>query len=584
LREHFWRLKKSAELDALLAELHLFVMSEKELFFRKWRWPSLVLLCLLAALWAVPYGLKWVLVQQLTQALQRDVVVQSVQLNPLSLTLSVHGLSIKNKEGGELAGWQSLTVDVSAQSITQRALVLDALTLQSPRVSVVHLGQGRFDFSDLLDSPKQDSAKTLPPFVLHKVAIHDGRVHLEDRPFQRVHTVEHFKLQLPLVSSMSGKNGLTLTPELSATLNGAPVHVGGTLQPLADAPDGALALTLDAFDLSALQPYVPETLPMRLGSGKLSADLKLQFSEVSERMALLLNGTTQLQDLLLNDARGSALLSFKTLAVTWAPSDVLSRRVVLSNVTLEAPKAAVRINSEGQLNWTAALPAAQPEQSKPTSSDPAFAMQIDQLTMRGGAVDFADESVKPIVQSRITDMNVAVKNISTQPNTQADVAIKANLGAAAPLDVQARLQPLNVTTFLEAKVQAKQVDLTHFSGYAQKCFGYPLEKGKLSIEASYRIKDKQLQADNHVWIDHLTLGEQVPSPHAIDAPVSLGVSLLKDSSGKIDINLPVAGSVDAPEFSFGALVAQTIGNVLVKVVTAPVRAIGSLLGGDEKED
>jgi hypothetical protein len=42
--------------------------------------------------------------------------------------------------------------------------------------------------------------------------------------------------------------------------------------------------------------------------------------------------------------------------------------------------------------------------------------------------------------------------------------------------------------------------------------------------------------------------------------------------------------VDAPEFSFGGLVAQTIGNVLVKVVAAPVRTIGSLLGGDEKED
>jgi hypothetical protein len=32
------------------------------------------------------------------------------------------------------------------------------------------------------------------------------------------------------------------------------------------------------------------------------------------------------------------------------------------------------------------------------------------------------------------------------------------------------------------------------------------------------------------------------------------------------------------------LVAQTFGNVLVKVVTAPVRAIGSLVGGDEKKD
>lgn len=569
---------------SFLAELHLLVMSEKELFSRRWRGVTLAVLCLLAAVWAVPYGLKWVLVQQLTQALKRDVVVQSVQLNPLSLTLSVHGLSIKNKEGGELAGWQSLTVNMSAQSITQRALVLDALTLQGPRVSVVHLGQGRFDFSDLLDSPKQESATTLPPFVLREVAIHDGRVHLEDRPFQRVHVVEHFKLLLPLVSSMSGKNGLTLTPELSATLNGAPVHVGGTLQPLADAPDGALALTLDAFDLSALQPYVPATLPMRLAGGKLSADLKLQFSEVSQRMALLLNGTTHLQDLVLNDARGNALLSFKTLAVTLAPSNVLASQVALSSVTLDAPQAAVSIDTDGQLNWAAALPPKQPEQPKPAASNSAFAVQIDQFTLRGGALDFADSSVKPAVQSRITDMNAVVKNISTQPNAQADVAIKANLGAAAPLDVQARLQPLNVTTFLDAKLQAKQVDLTRYSGYAQKYLGYPLKKGKLSIEASYRIKDKQLQADNHVWIDHLTLGDQVPSPHAIDAPVSLGVSLLKDSSGKIDINLPVSGAVDAPEFSFGGLVAQTIGNVLAKVVTAPVRAIGNLIGGDDKAD
>jgi len=90
---------------SFLAELHLLVMSEKELFSRKWRGAVLAALCLLVAVWAVPYGLKWVLVQQLTQALQRDVVVQSVRLNPLSLTLSVHGLSIKNKEGGELAGW-----------------------------------------------------------------------------------------------------------------------------------------------------------------------------------------------------------------------------------------------------------------------------------------------------------------------------------------------------------------------------------------------------------------------------------------------------------------------------------------------
>lgn len=572
-------------------ELHSFDMSEKELFFRMRRWvgwlfvkrrAALALLCFVLVIWGTPLGLKWLLVQQLQHTLKREVTVQAVHVHPLSLSFSVDGLSVKNAEGGQWVGWQRLTVDVSAKSFTQRALVLDALTLQSPHVSVVHLGQGRFDFSDLLEPANDKDSNALPPFVLHEVSIHDGRLSLEDRPFQRTHTVENFKLVLPLVSSLSGKNGMTLTPELSASVNGAPLLLTGSLQPLADVPDGVLSLTVDGFDLSALQAYMPPTLPMRLVSGKLSADLKLQFNDVAGRIALLLNGSSQLQEVVLNDVRDRALLSFKSLALSLSPSDVLAGPVTLSSVMLDGPQAVVRIHTDGQVNWLAALPPVQPEQSQPTTNSKAFSVQVDQFTLRGGAVDFSDTSVKPVVQTRITDMNAVLTNISTQPGAQADVALKANLGSSAPLNVQARVQPLNVTAFLDAKLQATGVDLTRFSGYAQKYLGYPLNKGKLSVEASYRIQNKQLQAENHVLIDHLTLGEQVPGPHAIDAHVSLGVSLLKNSSGQIDIDLPVSGAVDAPEFSFGGLVAQTIGNVLVKVVTAPVRAIGSWVSGDEK--
>ena len=574
---------------SFLDELHLLDMSEKELFFRVGHWVlgvffkrrvALALLCVVVVAWGTPLVLKGLLLQQLQYALKREVTVQALHVHPFSLSLSVDGLSVKNAEGGELVSWQRLRVDVSATSFTQRALVLDALTLQSPRVSVVHLGQGRFDISDLLE-PSNDS-KALPPFVLREVAVHDGRVSLEDRPFQRTHTIENFKLTLPLVSSLFGKNGMALTPELSASVNGAPLHLTGSLQPLADVPDGVLALTVDDFDLSALQAYMSPTMPIRVTNGKLSADLKLQFNDVADRMALLIDGNMQLQDVMLKDVRDRALLSFKSLALSLSPSDVLAGAVVIRKVLLDSPHAALRIHTDGQLNWEAVLPVAQSVKSEPATAKKAFSMQVDQFTLQGGAVDFADTSLKPAVQMRIIDMNAVFKNISTQPATQADVTLKANLGSAASLNVQARVQPLNMTSFLDAKVQAIGVDLTRFSGYAQKYLGYPLEQGKLSIEASYRIKEKQLQAENHVLIDHLTLGEQVSSSHAIDAPVSLGVSMLKDRHGQIDIDLPMSGAVDAPEFSYGGLVVQTIGNVLVKVVTAPVRAIGNGVSGDEK--
>lgn len=577
---------------SFLDELHFCNMSEKELFFGLKHWVgwlyvkrrmAFVFLSCLLVMWAVPYGLQWLLVQQLQHALKREVSVQAVRVNPMSLLLSVDGLSVKNAEGGEFVGWQRLTVDVSAQSLTQGVLVLDALTLQSPRVSVTHLGQGRFDFSDLLVSDKPESATGLPPFVLRKLSILDGRVNLDDQAFQRTHTLENFNFTLPMVSNVFGNNGVSLLPELSATLNGAPLHVFGGVQPLADVPDGALTLTLDALDVSGLQAYVPPTLPMRMVRGKLSADLTFRFSEVEGHKAWRLNGTTQLQDLVLHDADDRHLLSFKNMAMTLSPSDVLAGQLALSHVLIENPQADVRIQTDGKLNWAKAF-ASQPEQNKPAAGQSAFAMQVDQFTLRGGAVAFADASVKPTVQTRITAMNAVLNNFSTQPGTQADFSLKANLGAAAPLNLQARLQPLDMTSFLDAKLQAKQVDLTRVSGYAQKYLGYPINHGKLSVEASYRIKDKQLQADNHVLIDRLTLGEQVPSPHAIDAPVSLGVTLLQNSNGQIDIDLPMSGAVDAPEFSYGGLIAQTLGNVLVKVVTAPVRAIGGLVGGDDKKD
>lgn len=577
---------------SFLAELHLLNMSEKELFsgLKHWvawlyvkRRMAFVFLSCLLVMWAVPQGLRWLLVHQLQHALKREVMVHAVQVHPLSLSLSVDGLSVKNAEGGELFGWERLTLDVSHKTFSTRALVLDTLRLQSPRVSVTHLGQGRFDFSDLLEPSQESESKALPAFVLLGMAIHDGRVSVEDRLVKRTHTLENFNFTLPMVSNVFGNNGVSLLPELSATLNGAPLQVFGGVQPLADVPDGALTLTLEALDVSGLQAYVPPTLPMRLVRGKLSADLTLSFSEVAGHKAWRLNGTTQLQDMVLHDADDSHLLSFKNLALTLSPSDVLAGQMRLSHVLFDNPKADVRIQKDGKLNWAKAFPS-QPEQNKPAAGQSAFAMHVDQFTLRGGVVAFADASVKPTVQTRITDMNAALNNFSTQPGTQADLSLKANLGAAAPLNLQARLQPLNVTSFLDAKLQAKQVDLTRVSGYAQKYLGYPINQGKLSVEAIYRIKDKQLQADNHVLIDRLTLGDQVPSSHAIDAPVSLGVSLLQNSNGQIDIDLPMSGAVDAPEFSLGGLVAQTLGNVLVKVVTAPVRAIGGLVGGDDKKN
>ena len=57
--------------------------------------------------------------------------------------------------------------------------------------------------------------------------------------------------------------------------------------------------------------------------------------------------------------------------------------------------------------------------------------------------------------------------------------------------------------------------------------------------------------------------------------------MLKDKDDKVLLDVPVAGDIDNPEFNYMKLVWKTLGNLLVKVATSPVRAIAGNKEGDE---
>jgi hypothetical protein len=79
-------------------------------------------------------------------------------------------------------------------------------------------------------------------------------------------------------------------------------------------------------------------------------------------------------------------------------------------------------------------------------------------------------------------------------------------------------------------------------------------------------------------INKIKLGERVDNPEALKLPLDLAVAILEDANGVIDLDLPISGSLDDPEFSYGRIIWKALVNVLTKVVTAPFRALGRLLG------
>jgi hypothetical protein len=134
---------------------------------------------------------------------------------------------------------------------------------------------------------------------------------------------------------------------------------------------------------------------------------------------------------------------------------------------------------------------------------------------------------------------------------------------------------------LDVGAKASEIELAPLSPYAGKYAGYAIERGKLSMDLHYNVQpDGRLEARNHVILNQLTFGEHIESPTATKLPVRLAVALLSDRNGVIDVNLPISGSINDPQFSVGGIIVKIIVNLIVKVVTAPF----SWLAGGGAED
>jgi hypothetical protein len=296
------------------------------------------------------------------------------------------------------------------------------------------------------------------------------------------------------------------------------------------------------------------------------------------------------------------LIKWDALLVNGVSVEVEPTKVKIGEVALQKPFARAVLAPDGSMNVAKLVveppsggvsEAVPPSESTPTqdlkptkktSSAPSPPIRIDQVRITDGTVQFADLSISPSVNMGLQALTGTVKGLSSTNLSKADVAIEAKVGGNAPLKVSGKINPLSEDAYTDLTVLAKSIELTAASPYAGKYAGHPITKGQLSLDLQYKLSKKLLEAENMVLVDQLTLGSKTNSPDATSLPVPLIVGLLKDRHGRIDIDLPVRGNLDDPDFKYGRAVLNVLVNLLTKVALSPFSALGKLVPGASEED
>ncbi|PXX39740.1 DUF748 domain-containing protein [Undibacterium pigrum] len=379
-----------------------------------------------------------------------------------------------------------------------------------------------------------------------------------------------------------------------------------------------------ALPVSALFPYVSPYVNAALTRGR--ADIKGKLSLINaldNNRQINYEGMLALNDFhLLENGAEEDFLEWKNIAMEGISAQIGGEKqlVTLKKLVLNDFYARAILSSKGKLNIQTILstkkadaeeaeasvaaptPVAQADDAaaKPVISKTAtttivtvplpakvektnpVVIRVAQTTLSGGNINFTDNFVKPNYTANLTGVAGTIGAIASDNPQAATIELTGKVDDDAPLVISGTLNPLSNPIFMDVKASANGLELTRLTPYAAKYAGYIIEKGKLSMQVSYRIENQQLQAENDVRLDQLTFGERVDSPTATKLPVMLAVALLRDNQGRISINLPITGSLSDPQFSVGGIIFKVFMNVITKAVTSPFALLGSMFGGGEE--
>lgn len=548
------------------------------------------------------------------------------------------------RDGAVLASVRQLDLADAAIDPVVRSVSLGRVLVDQPRTVVSRDAQGEWMAQRWLRVPDTPAASSLAPTAAAtapawkldagEIRVVGGALQWRDEAARSPVAVDLSGLQAQLTQfSLGGARPVKV--QLAARVH-APDREGGavdfqglaTLSPVTSQGK----LVVERLPVHLFEPYFGGALNvdiLRADTGfrgqvevamlpagpraRVSGDLLVEDFQAHSAVAALVGGPATCAATATAPAAvpalGEDLLSWKMLSVrgvelSLAPGQAMD--LAVAETALDDFYARVILNEQGRLNLQDMVrtPASASTATAATMATTATTatvgtaatggstaageptIRIGPVSLVGGRVAFSDRFIKPNYSANLTELTGRLGGFSTAVAAGtpqlADLELRGRAEGTAALEILGKVNPLARPLALDIQGKVRDLELAPLSPYSVKYAGHGIERGKLSVDVAYRVQpDGQLTASNAIVLNQLSFGDKVEGAPA-SLPVKLAVALLADRNGVIDINLPVSGSLNDPQFRIGPIIFKLIVNLVVKAITAPFSLLaGALGGGDE---
>ena len=562
--------------------------------------------------WIAPYMAQF-MVPEVNGSLTTELLVNWQtgvnRMSPVDVTVLARQLTLDQlavtQEGRRLVDVKKVELTQAQLDLTRQTVTMGTVSVVQPQLDVRRAVDGRWMYETWL-KPEQAPEATVPlagsdrPAKRWGVAVNDLRLQGGSVKF-----ADSFLAQ-PVAFTLSGlavglKNFSThsdkpFSGQVSSLIRTGQAGAGrldwrGTVGLAPLSVDGRI--NADQVPVQAFGGYFAEAVNLELVQAFAGIKGQMSYAETALGPVLGFGGDVAVDDLWAT-ARvpgqlpmAEKLLSWRRLSLQGlelAVAPDTATRLSVKSTALNDFFARIVLNESGRLNLQDVMKKSSASGPPAAAQKPDAVISVGPVVLRGGNVYFSDHFIQPHYSTQLTGLDGQLSAFSSvaQPGQTglADLELRGRAEGTAALEITGKLNPLTTPVALDINGRVRDLELPPFSMYSVRHAGYGIERGKLGVDVHYAVQpDGQLTANNKIVLNQLTFGDKVDgAPTSL--PVKLAVALLADRNGVIDIDLPISGSLNDPQFKLGPIVFKLIVNLVTRAITAPFSLLGAALGGE----
>ncbi|GAA5175943.1 DUF748 domain-containing protein [Modicisalibacter zincidurans] len=530
---------------------------------------ALVALLLVVWLWVLPAYIDQRFSRMLADKTGRQVDIEDVAITPWRSRVTLEGLSIAGQGDTPVFASRRVVATLDWRSLTATGWRFERIDLEAPRLQLIWRSSGEWNLAQLFGGSSGGNKESMQ-LRIARLNVSDGRLDwINRRPDQ------------PLTLTLKGleleARDYDNTAQRPFGLSGQADWNGGTLN--GEGEMGFSPWTLDV-DLSAeqvplttLSGYLAYVVRAQPSAGEMGAQIRLRAGRASDA-GTRVSGAGAIEGLQMRDPEdGDPIARAERFAVEGLTFASAQPELTAKRVTLEAPWLRTTIDEQLDTNLDAWRP------PNDGSGGAGMRYAIDTLAIEQGAVAFSDRHLPRPFTIDFSALTGEWRDINSGREGDGQLSLKGQVADGSPLRIEGAFDPLGDTLSGRLNLHFERLDLKTFAPYLRAFGGYAIEQGQATLDLDYRLEQGRLEAQNHLVLRQLQLGEEVDAS-ATDLPLKTLIGVLKNDDGVIELDIPMRLPLDNPgSVDFGSVAGQAIREALENLVSSPLETLSEVAGG-----